>query len=150
MQDIKIEFNNGKYIEEIVGLSKSFQDEQCCNGVICDDAKFFCDKKVAVALCNEKVIGYCYGQSEIKNKDTSFYKSGQKVFYLEEIFVAKNFRNRKIGSLLFNFILNEAQKENCDYIETNAVSKDYKKLLSFYINKMDMDFWSARLIKKID
>lgn len=150
MKNVRIEFNNGKYIDQIVDLSKRFQDEKCCNGIICNDEKFFSAKKIAVALCDEKVVGYCYGEIEIKQRDTSFYKKGQKTFYLEEIFVVKEYRNRKVGSLLFSFILNEAKKEGCGYIETTAVSKDYKKSLAFYLDKMDMNFWSAHLIKKID
>lgn len=150
MNNIRIEYNNGKYIDEIINLSKHFEDEKCCNGIISDDEDFFKNKKIVVALCDGKVVGYCYGETEIKQKSTSLIKKGQKVFYLEEIFIAKEFRNRKVGSMLFNFILNEAKKKKCAFLETTAVSKDYKNLLSFYIDKMDMIFWSANLVKKID
>ena len=76
-------------------------------------------------------------------------KKGQKSFYIEEIYIDKKYRNSGVGLKLFEFIENYAKQNNCDLLETTAVSKDYEKLLNFYIKKLNMNFWSANLIKKL-
>lgn len=147
--EIIIEFAKKEDLSVIASLSKAFEEEQCCNGIIADNENFFATKKVVIAKVNEKLIGYCYGEEEIKQRNTTFFKKGQKSFYLEEIYIDKKYRNKKIGTKLFNFIENYAQKIGCEIIETTAVSKDYRKLLSFYIDKLNFNFWSASLIKKL-
>lgn len=147
--EIIIEFAKEEDLSAIAALSKAFEEEQCCNGIVADKENFFATKKVVIAKVEEKLIGYCYGEEEIKQRNTTFFKKGQKSFYLEEIYIDKKYRNKKIGTKLFNFIENYAQKIGCEIIETTAVSKDYQKLLSFYIDKLNFNFWSASLIKKL-
>lgn len=149
MEKVTIEFAKDNDFKQIEKLSKTFEEEKCCNGIVADNEEFFRSKNVAVARHNNNVIGYCYGKVEVKEKNTSFYKKGQKTFYIEEIYIDKNFRNLGVGQQLFDFIENYAKENACEFIETTAVSKDYEKLLSFYIKKLDMNFWSASLIKKI-
>lgn len=146
---VTIQFNDKKYLNEIVMLSKAFEDEGCCNGVVRDNLEFLSTKNIAVAIYREKVIGYGYGIIEIKDKSTSYYNKNDKIFYLEEIYISKEYRNKKVGSKLINFLVEYAKSNGCKYFETCAVSKKYKKLLKFYIKKVDMQLYSARLIKKL-
>lgn len=104
---------------------------------------------MAVAKVDDKIVGYCYGKFEITNKNTSIFKKGQKLFYLEELYVDAQYRNNEIGQSLFLFIEQYAKENDCELIETTAVSKDYKSLLSFYIDKLNMEFWSAEIFKKL-
>lgn len=136
-------------LKKVSEHSKNFELEQCCNGIKADPEDFFADKNVAIVRIDNIIVGYAYGSVETKNKNTSFYKKGQKSFYLEEIYISPQYRNKNIGKALFEFIEAYAKDLNCEILETTAVSKDYEKLLKFYINKMDMKFWSANLIKKI-
>lgn len=146
---IEIKFAEKQDFKQIAKLSQDFEKENCCNGIKADPAEFFIDKNVVVAKQDNKVIAYCYGVVEIKTKNTSIYKKGQKSFYIEEIFVEAKFRSKNVGKQLFEFIENYAKSLNCQILETTAVSKDYKKLFNFYINKMDMNFWSANLYKSL-
>lgn len=148
MEEI-IKFAEKEDIKAIVVLSKNFEEELCCNGIKADNEEFFKDKKIVVVKLNNEIVGYCYGNEEIKGRDTSFFKKGQKSFYLEEIYIKPEFRNKKLGDKMFSFIQDYAKSISCELLETTAVSKDYKKLLKFYIDKQDMQFWSANLIKKI-
>ena len=146
---LNIVFAKNNDIDEIVSLSRKFAQENCCNGIVADDTDFFIDKKVTIAKLDGIIVGYCYGKIEIKANDTSKYKKGQKCFYIEELYVDSQYRNNNIGQSLFKFIENYAKEIGCDYIETTAVSKDYKRLLSFYIDNLNMEFWSAKIIKKL-
>lgn len=145
----EIKFAEKDDLKLIAKLSKCFEEEQCCNGIKADSEDFFIDKKVAIVKIDNEVVGYCYGLVEIKNRNTSLFKKGQKSFYIEEIYINQNYRNKNIGKALFEFIEQYAKSLNCEILETTAVSKDYEKLLNFYINKMNMQFWSANLIKQI-
>ena len=146
---IDIKFAQKKDINDIVKLSKKFEDEHCCNGIKADNEMFFATKKVVIAKIESEIVGYCYGEVEMKTKATSFFEKGIKFFYLEEIYVSPKFRKKGIGKLLFEFIENYAKSLKCEILETTAVSKDYKKLLKFYIESNNMQFWSANLIKKL-
>ena len=146
---IDINFAKKEDICDIVMLSNEFAKEQCCNGIKADDENYFASKKVVVAKVEGNVVGYCYGEVETKKKDTSFFKKWTKSFYLEEIYISPEFRNKDIGKLLFEFIENYAKQLKCKILETTAVSKDYKRLLNFYIEDNNMEFWSANLIKKL-
>lgn len=144
-----IQFAENYDLISITKLSKDFEIENCCNGIKADDESYFANKNVVVAKMGKQIIGYCYGSVEEKKKTTSCFKKGQKSFYIEEIYISPNYRNQNIGTKLLQFLEDYAKSLGCEILETTAVSKDYKKLLDFYINKMEMKFWSANLIKKI-
>lgn len=149
MKNLKIDFAQSGEIFDVAKLSAKFEREECCNGIVADNQDYFSDKKVAVAKIDNTIVGYCYGKFEIKEKDTSKFKKGQKSFYLEELYIDKSFRNQEIGRMLYRFIESYAIENGCDWIETTAVSKNYKSLLSFYIDILGMEFWSAEMIKTL-
>ena len=150
MENLILEFNNNSDIAEIVKLSKEFEEENCCYGFVSDDEDYFKDKKIVVARQNERIIGYCYFTLETKSNDSSFYKKGQNTLYIEEIFVKKEYRSHNIGQKLFTFAELYAKENNCSFIEVSAVNKNYNKIISFYIDKLNMTLWSAHMIKKIN
>lgn len=136
-------------LKSVADLSESFAKEGCCNGIIADDEKYFEDKEVAIAVDGETIVGYAYGDIETIKKDKSYIKKGDKVFYLEEMYVVPSKRNMNIGKKLFEFLEKEAMQKGAAVIELNAVSKDYKKLLKFYLDDLNMQFLSAYLYKKL-
>lgn len=149
MNEIKIRFANFSDLDGVIVLSKAFEKEDCCNGILANTKEDLKGKAVAVAKSAESIIGYALGTFEVKEKDTSKFKKGEKSFCLEEIYIDKNFRQNGVGEKLLAFMETCAKREGCTLFETTAVSKDYKRLLSFYIEKSGMDFWYAQLIKKI-
>lgn len=146
---MQIRFAEKEDLKYVANLSKNFAEENCCNGIVADDEKYFEDKKVAIAIDQDIVIGYAYGEIEKVKKDKSYIKKGQKVFYLEEMYVIPTERDRKVGKQLFEFIEREMNQKGVIAIELNAVSKDYSRLLNFYLKELNMSFLSAFLYKKI-
>lgn len=149
MESINIRFNRSEDAEELARLSKEFADENSCNGITADDADFFDKHKVAIAVDKNKIVGYCFGEIEKENKTRAYAKENDLYYYLEEIYIIPEYRSKGVGQVLFQFIEQYAKEEGCKTIRLSAVSKDYKKLLSFYIDKLNMTFWSAFLIKEI-
>lgn len=150
MEEIYITTNSKNDAKNLVKLSKEFEEEKCCYGITADNIDYFSKKSVICAKIDNEIVGYCYGTFENKFLDTSFYNKGDKSFYIEEIFVTKKYRDKNIGQKLFNFAEKYAKDNGCKVIELTAVSKNYTKLLSFYIEKLNMNLWSAKLVKILD
>ena len=144
---MEIRFAKSNELIEIEKLSKCFEKENCCNGIVSDTKDYYLDKTVAVV--NNEIVGYAYGKFETSKKNKSYVLKGEKIFYLEEMYILPEKRNLHIGEQLFNFLENYAKNQGASVIELNAVSKSYLKLLDFYINKLNMTFLSAYLYKKI-
>ena len=136
-------------IQYLVKLSKDFENENCCNNIKSDDYNYFKSIKVYVAVIDNEIIGYAYGKEDCENNERSYSKKGDKYFELEEIYVSKLFRSQGVGKMLYWYIEAMAKFNGCKTIRLNAVSKDYKRLLKFYIEELKMDFISAYLVKQI-
>lgn len=133
----------------VASLSKMFAEENCCNGIVAQNENYFKNQKVIVAKEDNKIIGYAYGNIETALKNRCYINKGDIIFYLEEIYVIPNKRNLHVGEKLFRFLESYAKEQNAKAMEVSAVSKDYNRLLDFYINKLKMTFFSAFLYKTI-
>lgn len=141
--------NSNDEREQVAKLSKAFAEEGICNGVVADDYEFFKSCDVVVAKENNTVVGYAYGDIIKEKKGHSYAKKGARVFSLEEMYIFPEFRSKGIGKKLFKFLENYAHENKCDIIELCAVSKNYERLLRFYIQELDMTFWNAFLYKRL-
>ena len=72
------------------------------------------------------------------------------MFELEEIFVKKDYRSKVIGTLMFNALEEIIKKEGMTYITLTTSTKDYKKIMHFYIDELGMTFWHARIFKSLN
>lgn len=149
MEEIKISFAGADDFDNVALLSKQFAAECCCNGVKAETENFYKDKTVLVASVDNLIVGYLYFEIKQETQIRPYAKEGDKVLWIEELFVLPTFRKNGVGKLLFDFAEKHAKENDCKTMRVNAVSKDYKRLLKFYIEKLDMDFWSALLIKNI-
>lgn len=65
------------------------------------------------------------------------------------MYIDKEYRNQGIGKRLYQYLEQYAIDNKCVSIQLNAVSKDYKSLLKFYIEELGFEFLNAFLIKHI-
>ena len=72
----------------------------------------------------------------------------ERIEQIDEIYVIPSYRSKGVGKELFKLMENEI-KESCDYITLSTSTKDYKKILHFYVDELDMNFHSAFLIKDL-
>ena len=136
-------------VEKLIPLSQDWIDEDISYGIVKNSIDDFLDKDIYVAYCNDVIIGYLLARSTIEEKGNSIIKKGSKVYYIEELFVSKKYRNQNVGKRLFNLAQQYGKETGARYIDLITSDKDYKRIFNFYINQLGMEFFSANLIKKI-
>ena len=134
--------------EQLIELSKVWADEDITNGLVPNDISDLKEPCFA-AFSKGRIVGYTFGHYYEADKKINTITPGSKCFEIDEIFVLKEHRNKGIGKSLFKEIEMEAKKE-AEYITLPTSTKDYKRILHFYIEEMDMTFHSAFLYKKVD
>ena len=141
--------NDLKDFQKIINMQQNFVAENCCNGICLDNISVLSKKCVFIVKEDEKIVGYAYGDFEIAKKNKTYIKKGDKSFNLEEVYIEPKYRNKGYGREICVFVENFAKENKCKNIQVVAVSKNYEKLLKFYIKQLGFDFWSAWLIKQI-
>ena len=134
--------------ELLISLSEDWEGESSCRGYhknTLDDIK---GNRVFLALEGDEVIAYLFGHKETAGETTSVYQAGTKYFEIEELYVKPQFRSRGIGKGLFRYVESEVAN-HVDMITLSTATKNFRAILHFYIDELGMEFWSARLFKKI-
>ena len=134
-------------VKSLIELSKQWQEEDCSYGMIVN-TKDNLRKPLYVAVENDKIIGYIFGHYYKLENKTSYIEVGSNCFMIDQIYVIPSYRSKGVGKELFKLMENEI-KESCDYITLSTSTKDYKKILHFYVDELDMNFHSAFLIKDL-
>ena len=107
--------------------------------------KYIKDKKklVLVAIINDNIVafanGYIYDKEEM-------YK--EKVAYLHNISVSKDYKRNGIGTKLIDEFTNIMKEKGCSYIKLNAFRNNIPAV-EFY-KKKNFEEYSMFYIKKID
>jgi ribosomal-protein-alanine N-acetyltransferase len=134
-------------IDQLIELSRIWEKEDITNGYrenTVEDLK----TPLITASINGKIIGYAFGHFFKQEKKISYAKIGDDCFDIDEIYVLPRYRNLGIGERILKEIENMV-KDKCDFITLGTSTKDYEKILDFYIKKSGMTFHSAHLYKKI-
>ena len=74
---------------------------------------------------------------------------GEKYFGIEEIYVIPSNRSLGIGKALMDYVNGVAKEDGYNYIFLVTSTKDWNKILNFYIKQCDMTFCCASLVKKL-
>ncbi len=138
--------NVNEYSDQLIELSKIWCEEDITNGLVPNELSDLKEPCYA-AFDGGKIVGYTFGHFYNADKKISTIKEGDKCFEIDEIYVLKEYRNKGIGRKLFQAIEEEVHKE-VEFITLPTSTKDYKKILNFYVEMMDMTFHSAFLYKK--
>lgn len=87
---------------------------------------------IYVALIDDYVVGYAMCQIRIPT--SNMYPN--KIFHLDDLCVDEKYRHQRIGEALYNYVVNEAKKNNCYEITLNVWPSN-EAALKFY-EKMGM------------
>lgn len=148
MNNIIIRRADRNDLTKIQSLSTEWYDESITYGYSTTSLEELEKYKIWVAEVNRVVVGYLGGYTYLSTNMKSIMPIGTSCFEIEELYVSKQYRNLKIGSLLYDTTLKELFNENVIYVTLVAANRNTRQLLDFYTNK-DMNVFSTRLFRQI-
>ena len=110
---------------------------------------------LATALCRiflaedgAEIVGYLFGHKAASERASSIMPEGTPFFEVEELYVKPEYRRFGLGRRLFVFA-EQAVSKDAEFIMLSTATKNWKAILHFYLEELDMKFWSARLFKML-
>jgi len=90
-----------------------------------------------------------FGHEEKAKQTSSIMAANTRCFEVEELYVIPEYRSKGVGKALFSYAQAQAIQDGIHFLMVATATKDYKRILHFYIEELGMEFWSARLFKKL-
>jgi len=133
---------------DLIALSRDWEAEDSCRGYRANGPEDLEGRRVFVAEEDGAVRGYLFGQACTSERQSSVMPDGCPYFEVEELYVAPEMRSAGVGAALFRFA-EEAVRPTCGYLLLSTATKNWRAVFHFYLDLLDMQFWSARLFKKL-
>ena len=140
---------NASVLSQLIRFSEDWAAEKSCYGYRANDKSDIDGNRIFYALENKKVVGYLFGKVYKSENMQAIMPKGTPYFEVEELYVIPEMRSRGIGQELFKYV-EQAVKDEAEYMVLSTATKNWKAIFHFYIDELDMQFWSARLFKKIE
>ena len=135
-------------LEKLLQLSAQWAAEQNCYGYYPNTEADIEGKRFFLAEDEDGIEAYLLGKIEPAKNMKSIMPEGTLYFEVEELYVVPEKRSQGIGEALFRFAEEKIKKE-AEFIVLSTASKNSKAILHFYLDELGMQFWSARLFKRI-
>ena len=135
-------------IKRLLELSLMWEKEESCYGYRANTEDDFQDCYILAAY-DDELIAYIFGKEEIQEKQTSVIDKNMHYFEIEELYVHPSYRSRGIGKQLMESLQKELKKKGLEMMMLSTATKNWKAIMHFYIDEIDMNFWSARLYKHL-
>lgn len=133
----------------LIAMSAAWEAENSSHGYRTNDRSDVEGNRIFLAERNGEVLGYLFGHKTGAERTNSIMEEGTAFFEIEELYVTPEHRSEGIGKKLFSFAEQTVQTEGIGYLMLSTATKDCKRILHFYLDELGMDFWSARLYKKL-
>ena len=132
----------------LIEFSEDWEKERSCHGYRANGRTDIEGNRIFIAEDGGQIIGYLFGNHVNSKNSSSIMPEGTPCFEVEELYIIPSRRNSGIGSALFRFV-EEQVKDRAEYFLLSTATKNYRAILHFYIDEVGMQFWSARLFKKL-
>jgi len=139
---------NEAVLAQLIALSEAWTAEDNCYGYRPNDRSDIEGSRIFLAEEDGAVAGYLFGRVFKSERMQSVVPEGTPCFEVEEIYVVPERRSQGIGEALFRYA-EDAVKTEADYMALSTAAKNWKAIFHFYLDELDMQFWSARLFKRI-
>jgi len=135
-------------LEALIALSAEWEAENSCYGYRKNEPSDLAGNRIFLARAGGEIAGYLFGHVEQSKNMQSIMPEGTPFFEVEELYVRPAFRSSGLGKGLFR-CAEEALGRDASYLVLSTASRNWRAVLHFYIEELGMDFWSARLFKKL-
>jgi len=136
-------------LEKLIELSGRWAEENNCWGYCRNSRRHIEGNRIFIAEEDGEVLGYLFGQCHTAEETCAVMPCGTDYFEIDELYVTPEHRGTGIGSALFRYMEDTVRKEGVSQLILSTASKDYRRILHFYIEELGMEFWSAQLFKKL-
>lgn len=143
----EVELEN-EVLASLIKLSEDWASENSCYGYRANERSDIEGNRVFFAEESGIVLGYLFGRVCKSKQMQSIMPEGTSFFEVEELYVIPERRSQGIGAALFRYV-EDAVKDEAEYMVLSTATKNWKAIFHFYLDELDMQFWSARLYKKI-
>lgn len=140
---------NETVLAKLISFSEDWAEENSCYGYRPNDRSDIEGNRIFFAEDNGDIAGYLFGKVCGSKQMKSIMPEGTPYFEVEELYVTPKKRSQGIGEKLFSFA-EDAVKAEAEYMVLSTATKNWKAIFHFYIDELNMNFWSARLFKKIE
>ena len=140
---------NEEVLDQLILFSEAWAAENSCYGYRPNDKSDIEGNRIFFAEEDGTVMGYLFGRVYPSKQMQSIMPEGTPYFEVEELYVVPEKRSRGIGAGLFRYAEN-AVKSEAEYMVLSTATKNWKAVFHFYLDELDMTFWSARLFRKIE
>jgi len=131
-------------------LSEDWAHENITHGLCANSPDDFAGMRVFGAYEQERLIGYISTTSSRTDRPYSMVPAvGTPCWEIEELYIIPEMRSRGIGRTLYRHAEAAAKAEGAEYIFLSTATRDYRRILHFYIEELGMEFWNARLFKRL-
>ena len=135
-------------MEELIRLSEDWEAEDNSRGYRKNTPEDIEGNRIFLLEGEGELLGYLFGHRELAENSSSVMPDGTPVFEVEELYVKPAFRSRGYGAALFRFV-EETVRGEVSFLMVSTATKNWRAILHFYLEELDMSFWSARLFKKL-
>ncbi len=136
-------------LQSLIAMSEDWEKENVCHGYAKNGREDIEGNRIFAACQDGEIIGYLFGHKAAAENSSSVMPAGTEYFEVEELYVKPEFRSQGIGRQLFALAENAAKAEGLSFLLLSTATKNCKAILHFYIDELEMNFWSARLFKKL-
>ena len=140
---------NDELLKKLIAMSDVWEAENSTYGYRKNDCSDIEGNRIFLAEQDGEILGYLFGHEEKSERASSIMVDGTPYFEIEELYVVTSHRSEGIGIPLFHFAEQAVKAAGIEFIMLSTATKNYKSILHFYIDELGMDFWSARLFKKL-
>lgn len=135
-------------LETLIEMSADWEREGSCYGYRKNERADIEGNRIFLACDGESTAGYLFGHVEKAKNASSILADGEAYFEIEELYVRPAYRNRGVGRELFTCAEGSVKGE-VGMLMLSTATKNHRAILHFYLDELDMCFWSARLYKRI-
>lgn len=137
-------------LAEVIALSQDWEQENITWGLRANTEEDLAGMRIFAAYEGDRLTGYAAVSASATERPYSMVPTvGTRCWEIEELYVIPEMRGRGVGRALYMHAEEKAREDGAEFVFLSTATKDYRRILKFYIDEMGMEFWNARLFKKL-